>query len=380
MSLSMRQRIQLQFIARILVALAATYILIVPLVSELMAFADRTAPTSALDRLSLPNAILVRLMEVFMSGWFFVLGATIGSFLNVVVFRLPQGISLIAQRSKCPACQYPIAARDNIPIVGWLKLKGRCRNCEAAIPIRYPVVEFCTGAIFLVLYFVELISGGTNIPVRSPNHYSGVVWIIFYTKWDLIALYLFHCFSLCSLLSWSLIQYDRKHVPARSVLVCLMIVLAAIAVWPPLMPVGSSWTPAGIPSQVLAMSASLTAAAIGLILGLLLGLLSIPALRCFRAWQCGSQKNAESNLVESDNRETTRMSVACLGSLMIVGSTFGWQALLTVAIASLVLQAGAYTASRRYSFLIRCPFIGWLFVATFLHLLFWRQIYGVLSV
>ncbi len=83
----------------------------------------------------------------------FSLGSAIGSFLNVVVYRLPAGESLIHPPSRCPHCQHQLAAKDNIPVLGWLLLRGKCRYCRAAIALRYPLVEAFTGFLFLVVFW-----------------------------------------------------------------------------------------------------------------------------------------------------------------------------------------------------------------------------------
>ena len=79
------------------------------------------------------------------------LGLAVGSFLNVVVWRVPRGESVVSPPSACPACAQPVRPRDNVPVVGWLLLGGRCRDCEASIPARYPVVEALTAVLFVVL-------------------------------------------------------------------------------------------------------------------------------------------------------------------------------------------------------------------------------------
>jgi leader peptidase (prepilin peptidase) / N-methyltransferase len=84
-------------------------------------------------------------MEIALAA---VIGAIVGSFLNVVVWRLPRGESLVKPRSRCPACDKPIAPYDNVPIVSWLLLQGRCRNCGARISPRYPLIELITAAAF----------------------------------------------------------------------------------------------------------------------------------------------------------------------------------------------------------------------------------------
>jgi leader peptidase (prepilin peptidase)/N-methyltransferase len=76
------------------------------------------------------------------------LGLAVGSFLNVVIYRVPRKESIVRPRSACPTCGVPIANRDNVPVVSWLVLRGRCRHCHEAISIRYPVVESLTAALF----------------------------------------------------------------------------------------------------------------------------------------------------------------------------------------------------------------------------------------
>jgi leader peptidase (prepilin peptidase) / N-methyltransferase len=80
-----------------------------------------------------------------------VVGLCIGSFLNVVIARLPRGESLVRPRSRCPGCGKPIAAYDNIPVISWIVLRGRCRRCHKPINARYPLVEIvCAALVFAV--------------------------------------------------------------------------------------------------------------------------------------------------------------------------------------------------------------------------------------
>ena len=76
-----------------------------------------------------------------------VLGAVLGSFLNVVIHRVPLGESLVAPGSRCPSCGTPLAPYDNVPLVSWLVLRGRCRHCGAPISPRYPIVELVTAVV-----------------------------------------------------------------------------------------------------------------------------------------------------------------------------------------------------------------------------------------
>jgi len=76
------------------------------------------------------------------------LGLAIGSFLNVVIYRVPRGLSVVSPRSACPSCGTPIAERDNVPVVSWLLLRGRCRHCHEPISATYPLVELGCAALF----------------------------------------------------------------------------------------------------------------------------------------------------------------------------------------------------------------------------------------
>lgn len=78
-------------------------------------------------------------------------GASAGSFLNVVIWRVPRGESIVSPPSHCPSCQVRIRARDNIPIVSWLVLRGRCRSCGEAISRRYPLVEMLVAVLFAAI-------------------------------------------------------------------------------------------------------------------------------------------------------------------------------------------------------------------------------------
>ena len=91
-------------------------------------------------------------MDPVLASAIFVLGLAFGSFLNVCIYRLPRDLSVVRPRSACPGCQKLISSYDNIPVLSWLLLRGRCRNCKIKISPRYLLVELLTGAIFLACY------------------------------------------------------------------------------------------------------------------------------------------------------------------------------------------------------------------------------------
>jgi leader peptidase (prepilin peptidase)/N-methyltransferase len=79
------------------------------------------------------------------------LGLCIGSFLNVVAYRLPRGESVVTPGSRCPGCDRPLKAYENIPVLSWLALRGRCRTCKTSISLRYPLIELATGALYVAI-------------------------------------------------------------------------------------------------------------------------------------------------------------------------------------------------------------------------------------
>ncbi len=93
------------------------------------------------------------LPEIISYTFFFLLGAAIGSFLNVVIYRIPNEESIVFPNSACPNCGKSIKPYDNIPIFSWLLLGGKCRNCHRPISARYPAVELLTALLFTVIYW-----------------------------------------------------------------------------------------------------------------------------------------------------------------------------------------------------------------------------------
>ena len=92
------------------------------------------------------------MIPIFFKWYALVFGLCIGSFLNVCIHRLPDGFSIVKPPSSCPKCSARIRWYDNLPVLSWILLQGRCRNCKAPISIRYPIVELLTGGFALILW------------------------------------------------------------------------------------------------------------------------------------------------------------------------------------------------------------------------------------
>jgi leader peptidase (prepilin peptidase)/N-methyltransferase len=160
--------------------------------------------------MSLPLELMEALAIAFVFVWLFCLGATVGSFLNVVVWRLPRRLSLVHPGSLCPVCHHPIRLHDNIPVLSWLVLRGRCRDCKTPIPIRYLLVELATGTIFLALAVWRTLG-----PAATPQRLDPR-WLL---SWNLAGPfwidYLQDVILLSTLLAAGLIEADGFTVPWR---------------------------------------------------------------------------------------------------------------------------------------------------------------------
>jgi leader peptidase (prepilin peptidase) / N-methyltransferase len=138
------------------------------------------------------------------------LGSVIGSFLNVVIFRVPAGRSIVAPPSACGSCGHRIRARDNVPMVSWLLLRGRCRDCAAPISARYPLVEAATAVLFVAV--------ALRFPLTAPS----MPLIV-----SLLAIAAFAYLASVSI-ALAMIDLDTKTLPNRIVLPAYLVGAALV--------------------------------------------------------------------------------------------------------------------------------------------------------
>jgi prepilin signal peptidase PulO-like enzyme (type II secretory pathway) len=244
-----------------------------------------------------------------------ILGGSIGSFLNVVVYRLPRGMGLLRPASRCPHCEYPILARDNIPVIGWLVLRGRCRRCQIRISARYPIVEAAVAGLVFMLALLELHYRGVNLPqsggpsVRAFAHVAPIhVWICGY-----------HAFLLCAILAAALMDLDGYAPPFRFVVVALFVVLATPALRPEIRPV-----------------AAISTAATGEVLPVPIAVAFDGALGLLGGYGLGCVLSA----VRADSVRAAHTDPTIVFVMSMIGSGLGWQAAAAVAAVVALLAAG----------------------------------------
>ncbi len=156
--------------------------------------------------------------------WLFAVGASVGSFLNVVIYRMPAGLSIAHPPSHCPNCQQQIRRQDNIPIFSWLALRGKCHYCAAPISIRYLMIELLIAINFTVLALFEATTNGSNLP-RTAGQYSSfapAIWVIYSNQVVLLS----------TLWCIALIELDQQRVPKRLGLPCLIGAAISMAIIP----------------------------------------------------------------------------------------------------------------------------------------------------
>jgi len=204
------------------------------------------------------NATLDEAGRWFVVGWLFVMGAVFGSFMNVVVYRLPRRMSLSRPGSHCPVCEHPIRWYDNLPILGWLALGGRCRDCKSPISVRYPLVELLVAVTSALLAWAECF---TPVAMSAPELEPAFALNL--------GPYAFHLLLLATLYCAALIRFDGQLAPPQMLAVALVVGLVVAAVWPnlrgPLSADEMGWPWRGV-----------TEGALGLLTSILLGALAWP--------------------------------------------------------------------------------------------------------
>jgi prepilin signal peptidase PulO-like enzyme (type II secretory pathway) len=157
--------------------------------------------------------------------WVFVVGSAIGSFLNVVIYRMPRGMSLSKPGSHCPKCGRAIRWYHNLPIAGWILLRGKCRDCKASISPRYPLVEAAIAFLFVATAYFDVyrptfeaaLPHDASVAATTPEVQLGL---------RLLAMFA-HAWTGCTAIAAILMAWDVQRVPWRLAIATVVVAVTA---------------------------------------------------------------------------------------------------------------------------------------------------------
>ena len=233
--------------------------------------------------------------------WLGSVGACIGSFINVIVYRLPLGMSVVRPPSQCPLCHHLIRWHDNLPIFGWLALRGRCRDCRAEISPRYPLIELMAAALGLLLARRFLLVASRSDPVTNTLDWSSHTMLM-------VGTYAIHLLTVYTLLAAALIRTDGQRTSRWFFAPAILAGLVAS--------MGFSQIPWSPPS--IALRPNFLDGSTGLAAGILLGWLSVPGKRNGLAAAGATTRDTQ---------------------LGLCGLLVGWQAVVVVAVVAAAAPA-----------------------------------------
>jgi prepilin signal peptidase PulO-like enzyme (type II secretory pathway) len=285
------------------------------------------------------------LLQVVAAAYVFVLGSVLGSFLNVVIYRLPRGMNIVRPRSRCPACATPIRLKDNIPVLGWLVLRGKCRICGGPISPRYPLVEAAVGGVLLLLFWLEVRLGGVNLPNWTPAPLDDLMLFSRRMPWGNFLLAAYHAWLLITLLVMALIQSDGLRVPGIIVRLALAVALLLPLAWPWLRPVPALGH--GTPADSAALD-GLAGAAAGLLAG---------ALLAFIAPRAGSYPGSRRSLIAAG---------------LLIGAFLGWQAAVSIAALTAAVFLAMHLLALAWPQTPVVPPLAWLALIAWLYVPLWK--------
>ena len=216
--------------------------------------------------LAITDLYLHRTDDLVITVWSFWVASSVGSFLNVVAWRMPRGQS-INGRSHCPRCLTQLKARDNFPVFGWLALRGRCRTCRLPISSRYPIVEAAVGLSLTAVAVAEVYQ--VSLP-RQGQDYRGPLWLPELDPVILVTI-AYHIVGLTLCWALGLIRIDGNRLPTNLTSLALAVTVLPILIFPTLMvvpwqmEVQADWQPNGryIDAMIRVITALAAATALG---------------------------------------------------------------------------------------------------------------------
>ena len=292
--------------------------------------------------------------------WMFVLGGIFGSFMNVVVYRLPLGMSLVKPNSQCPACHNEIRWFHNVPVAGWLMLRGRCFDCGVKISPRYPAVEATVAVLFAAMTCGVVALEGSNLPDGSG--------------WALCA---YQLVMLCGLTCGALMHWDHRLVPVR-----MVVLLLAAGVVPPLLVEELRRVASGFGGTDGAerLITGLCGAVAGIVMRTVgwptvFDVIDAEATREEDRRESQKKKKKKKRRHVIDPRILNRQVFLSVYFPMVsIGVVLGWQAVVAIGCFATAFQFAAALLGKKIAWLARVPLAWWQLVATVVFLMTWSQL------
>jgi len=245
-------------------------------------------------------------------AYFFYVGATLGSFLNVVAYRLPRGQTLLGS-SACPGCNTRIKIYHNQPIFGWIWLGGRCCNCNINISIRYFVIECLAAAVIGSIAFVEIYCDGINLIEKPRLNILVFERVILNPPWVLLSYFLVHTCLLTILMTAALIRFQKDTVPSKLYLFGIIAATLLTIIWPISIAFDIQGNASSLNPTVIT---NLSTAMVGALVGLIAGSLFVPTMVTQKVTAPRSHNYA----------------------FILIGFVLGWQSILLVTLLCSLLH------------------------------------------
>ena len=237
-------------------------------------------------------------------AYFFYVGATLGSFLNVVAYRLPRQQTLLGS-SACPGCDTRIKMYHNQPIFGWFWLGGRCHNCKMKISIRYLIIECIAATTIGSIALVELFCDGINLINKPRLHLFVFEDMMINPPWVLISYFLVHTCLLTILMTAALIRFQKNTVPRGLYLFGIVAATVLTILWPITIAFDIHGNASSLNPTIIN---NLSSAVVGAVVGLIAGCLFVPPMIMHKTTAPWSHSYA----------------------FILIGFVLGWQSILLV--------------------------------------------------
>ena len=306
-------------------------------------------------------------MRVFVAGWVFFFGSCFASFLNVVAWRVPRGRGINGS-SHCPHCDVQLSMRDNIPVLGWLRNRGRCRTCKTPITVRYLVVEIALGLVTLGLVALGVFWGGVNLPAGIGHDFRFAMLHNTVTdpEYSLIGIAGFQLILVFGLFTAVVVRSEGLAVPVSVVGVVGAFGVVFAGLWPRAIAVDYL----GNTGQLVSFATSwwLTLG-FGALAGLVVGF-ALDRMVWFNGPYCSEdQVENPGGSVEVAEVKRSVWSIADgVASLPLVGLFLGWQAVVSVVVLLVLMLPFRMLVGCRACVSLQAQ----VFLATLVQLSCWR--------